>query len=222
MKNTKKYLACIIDLYLLKTIGLIILLALFTESKSQNIDKNISISLQMGLSKGAGLMENNIYPDYGGLINNPHTTKNLPSILICADYALGDVISVGGTFSFNKSALDVEIGQPNISGIEPANWDGKAFGIGSRMLFHFLGKKSEKVDFYGGLGLHLLVWSYEYSPETTKNIYTNGLASKADFLFPITLGCRYYINNNLGITAEAGTNGISLLNLGMNYRFSAD
>lgn len=218
----KKYIPNIIETYLLKTIGLLILLAIYTESKSQNIDKNVSLSLQIGLSRGGEMMAGNIYPDYGGLINNPYTTKNVPSILICADYALGDVISLGGTFSFNKSALDVELGNPNISGIEAAEWDGKAFGIGSRMLFHFLGKKSEKFDFYGGLGLHLLVWSYEYSPETTKNIYTNGLATKADFLFPITLGCRYYINDNLGITAEAGTNGINLLNLGMNYRFSAD
>lgn len=218
----EKHTQRLVTIFLLKTIGLIIPLGFSLESKAQNQKNNVSLSLQIGLSRGGEIMAGNIYPDYGGLINNPYTTKNLPSILICADYALGDVISLGGTFSFNKSALDVEIGQPNISGIEPANWDGKAFGIGSRMLFHFLGKKSEKVDFYGGLGLHLLVWSYEYSPETTKNIYTNGLATKADFLFPITLGCRYYINNNLGITAEAGTNGISLLNLGMNYRFSAD
>lgn len=185
------------------------------ELKSQNLDKNNVISLQLGVSRGGELMVGNIY-DY--LIHNPYSTNNPPSILMSWDYALGDRISIGGTFSFNKSELEVE--NSLISGITPAIWKGTAYGVGARPLFHFI-KNSKRVDFYGGMGLHLLVWKYEYSPDISKNTTYNALASKANFMFPITLGLKYYVHKNIGITAEAGTNWISMLNLGVNYRFSA-
>ncbi len=193
-----------------------LLVLILGELKSQNSDKNNAIGLQIGLSRGGQMMVGNIY-DF--LSSNPYTANNPPSINMSWDYALGDRISVGGTFSFNKSSF--EVGNSLTSGITPATWKGTAYGVGARPLYHFLGKTSKKFDFYGGIGLHLLVWSYEYSPESSKNLYYSGLSQKANFMFPITLGLRYYPSNKIGISGEVGTNGISLVNIGLSYRFDA-
>ncbi|MFY8108607.1 MAG: outer membrane beta-barrel protein [Bacteroidia bacterium] len=200
-----------------KVVLILMLLVVFLGNvKSQNSDKNNAIGLQIGLSRGGQMMVGNIY---NFLSSNPYTADNPPSISMSWDYALGDRISVGGTFSYNKSSF--EVGNSLTSGITPASWKGTAFGVGARPLYHFLGKTSKKFDFYGGIGLHLLVWSYDYSPDDSKNLTYSALATKANFMFPITLGLRYYVNNKIGISGEAGTNGISLLNLGLNYRFDA-
>jgi hypothetical protein len=90
------------------------------------------------------------------------------------------------------------------------SWTSNATVIGARSAYHFNGIKSDKFDVYAGLMLALRTFSY------SDNIYY--AENSSDVVFSGFIGGRYYFNENFGAFAELG-NGISIMNIGIVYKF---
>lgn len=193
-----------------KAIACICILSLYCSSYTlaQNESNESNISLSIGTSNTSKLLLDNIT-----LYGSPTTLvgKDRPGYSLIWDFALGNVVSIGGTFSYNKSVLEVNKGLAN-----EEIWEGKAYGVGGRLLFHLLGEKGETYDPYLGAGLHMLAWGVERTPENTALTFD---ATKVNVLFPLTAGFRYYISNEFGVGVEYSTSAASKLNLGVQLRF---
>ncbi|MES2380683.1 MAG: outer membrane beta-barrel protein [Bacteroidota bacterium] len=179
---------------------------------AQNEHAESAISCQIGLSYGSDYMTE----DFNYQLPTKVSGTNTPSIMFTWDYAIMSWMSIGGTFSYNNSKLEVTKG--NGSG-EKINWNGDGYGVGSRVLVHFLGNSSDKIDVYAGAGLHMVAWSYEADPDNYANTAAAYDATKLYIGLPLTLGGRYYFSENFGVTAEASTNKISRLNAGITLKF---
>ncbi len=179
----------------------------FKYSTAQNVSKESNISLNMGISNASSIMLKIIGDQPAGV---SVIGKDNPYLGFTYDVALGDIVSIGGTFNYNKSSLTLNKGLAN-----QVVRDGKAFGIGTRMLFHLIGEKAVKYDPYLGAGFTLLIWDFDLTPEPTNYFDTPELSGA----FPLTLGMRYYFVEEFGVGAEYNTGKMNTLNLSVNLRF---
>lgn len=115
------------------------------------------------------------------------------------------VVSLGAYAAFKTYKYDY--GYSNFN----SKWNYTIFGV--RSAYHYNGISSDKFDVYGGLMLAMRIVSYT-SNETIYN-YNYGAS---DVILTGYVGGRYYFNDNFGGFLELGS-GISLLNIGLVYKF---
>ncbi len=182
-----------------------VLLAL--QTTAQTVDAPFNISAGIGTASLGNTMVSNFN------IFDPAITVKTEEYIgysLHFDYAMGSVISFGGSFNFNKASLVLNENLAN-----QTTYNGTGVAIGARMLFHLLGRKTKAIDPYLGTGFSLLIWSYE-SPEV---ILANNNGNQLNAIVPFTFGCRYYINDHFGVGTEFSTNRTSRINLGLNFKF---
>jgi hypothetical protein len=188
-------------------ISTILLLLICKFSVAQNYNYPLNISLGIGTAKMASTMASNF--EIG--TSPGFTIKEIekPGYSMYLDYGMGDVISIGGSFNFNKAELILNENLAN-----QTTYDGTCVAIGMRFLFHLKGKNTNKFDPYLSTGYSLMMWGYD-----SKDVVAAGaLANKINSMIPFTFGCRYYINNHFGIGTELSTSRASRLSLGLNLR----
>lgn len=185
----------------------LLLLLICKVSSAQNDSHNSNISFNMGLSNTSKLLLNIIGEQPAGVsvIGNDN-----PYLGLTYDVALGDVVSIGGTFNYNKSSITLNKGLAN-----QVVTDGKAVGLGSRLIFHLMGENATKFDPYLGAGFTLLIWDFDLTPEPNNYIDEAELSG----VYPLTLGMRYYFVEEFGVGAEYNTGKMNTLNLSVNLRF---
>ncbi len=125
------------------------------------------------------------------------------------DYAMGEVICLGASFTHNRLDMYLSEGLAN-----ETKYTGANSNIGARFLFQLRGKK-KALDPYLGVGYSLMIWSYD-----NKDVVTVGaLADKINSMVPFTLGFRYCFDDVIGISIELSSSRASRVNLGVNFRF---
>jgi hypothetical protein len=111
------------------------------------------------------------------------------------------ILSLGGYVAYKSYSYDY-LGY---------SWNSHYTIIGVRSAYHYNGIKSDKFDVYAGLMLGYRTISY------SDNNYL-GSASASDIILSAFIGGRYYFNENFAGFVELG-NGISIMNLGLAYKF---
>jgi hypothetical protein len=188
-------------------LSLLFLLAFCKLGHAQNYYYPLNISLGIGTAKMSSTMSSNF--EIGS--SPSFTVKKIekPGYSMYLDYALGDVISIGGSFNFNKADLILNENLAN-----QTTYNGTCVAMGMRFLFHLKGKNTNKFDPYLSTGYSLMMWGYD-----SKDVVAAGaLATKINSMIPFTFGCRYYINDHFGIGTELSTSRASRLSLGLNVR----
>ena len=84
----------------------------------------------------------------------------------------------------------------------------------ARMNIHFL--RSENIDFYSGIGIGYNIVSIDFS---TTNPSSNPDFTYKPMAFRLSLGFRYFFDDNWGVGTEIGIGGGSLANIGICYKF---
>jgi hypothetical protein len=112
------------------------------------------------------------------------------------------VISLGGYFAYKSYSYDYDI----------YSWSSHYMIIGVRSAYHFNMIESAQWDVYAGLMLGYRSISY------SDDVYLGSNGTQSDIVFAGFLGARYYFSENWAGFAELG-NGISVLNLGVAYKF---
>ena len=144
---------------------------------------------------------------FGGY-GNSYTTGNTPAVI--AKYEQGIIndlgpgnLSVGGILAFQKGDFDFVSSRTGYT----------YFTLGGRASYHPHFVKSDKMDFYAGLGLGY----YSVSASTNTEFGAYGVTASAVAL-NAHIGFRYDINTQWGAWAELGSE-ISVLALGASYNF---
>jgi len=109
------------------------------------------------------------------------------------EQAIADNITVGGTFSFQSKSEKYGT----------YKWNHTIVGVNGRGSYHFneLLNASDEWDFYAGGSVGYYFWNTKYDGSGTF-IYDG--SGSGGFSIGAHIGARYFVNENLGITAEAG------------------
>lgn len=139
--------------------------------------------------------------------------KLLP-LSINYDYRIGEKITVGAYVGHSVTETDRRIISDGII----AQWRNSFTTVGVRLAAHAY--KFENWDIYGGFSLGYNLSRVETLAGDIDEITTHmgikpssGKATMTGFV-----GARYSVTENLGITSEVGF-GVSLVNLGISYKF---
>ncbi len=117
------------------------------------------------------------------------------------EYGATDKISVGGEVSYSGVKFNYGDGTIKYSGTL----------IGARGSYHFA--TSEKLDPYFGLVLGYVTVSVKDKGGFAGSAKASGLGWGAH------LGARYYFSDNVGVHAELGYSGFSILTAGVSFKF---
>jgi hypothetical protein len=182
---------------------------------AQNDNYNNVITLYGGINSISRIQSSMFYDADWKDYPYGYNKSSSPTFGIDWDYGLGDRISLG--VYFNYAQTKSEKIHPNPEYYYPT-FSSKAFGFGARTLFHFF-KEQNKGDLYLGLGLGIVGWGHEMTPQ---DIYF--LVAKQSVLnvqIPLSIGYRYYFTERLAGTAEFSTSFMNKAKIGLSYRFSA-
>ncbi len=182
---------------------------------AQNNNYNNVITLYGGLNSVSRIQSSMFYGGDWKDYEFGYNKSASPTFGFDWDYGLGDRISLGMYFNFAQAKSEKI--HPNPEYYYPT-FRSRAFGFGTRMLFHIF-KEQKKGDLYVGLGLGIVGWGHEMTPE---DIYF--LVDKQTVLnvqIPLSIGYRYYFTEKLAATAELSTSFMGKAKIGLSYRFSA-
>jgi opacity protein-like surface antigen len=185
------------------------LLILSTTVKAQTEDYPFNISFAIGTASMTNTMASNFDIPFNTNIKNYRGDEKL-GYSLHLDYAMGEVISLGASFTYNRLDLFLNEGLAN-----ETKYTGANTSMGARFLFHLRGKNTKAFDPYLGVGYSLMIWSY-YSKDV---VAVGALADKINSMVPFTLGFRYYFDDVIGISTELSSSRASRVNLGLNFRF---
>jgi hypothetical protein len=194
-----------------------------TFGQSQDLRQNIYVGTGfslMGFRYSDGAVVSN-----GAYINNDtlliYSVRNSRAALQTTyDYALNNRFSVGIAysnqgFSENNSAYYYEsfdsVGVPQRDYTTKINRN----NIAIRFLWHYV--QNEHFDIYAGLRYGVTVTNYKYD---FFNLNTDLKITESDWTsIQLALGWRYYITENIALSAEAALGKPHYLSVGANYRF---
>lgn len=163
--------------------------------------------LQLGL--GIGLIPT--YAADGGHVNVPPVSAKLT-------YQFNQKFSLGGFVAYSSTTSQ----KKNYPDGTTRTYDSEQLMFGIRPAVHV--NRFKSWDVYGGFMLGYSVPTVNedinYPAETNRDDLQPTFSRPAEnkFLYSGFIGATYYLSPNLGINGEVGY-GISLLNLGINYKF---
>lgn len=185
------------------------LLIISSSVKAQTEDHPFNISFAIGTSSVGSTMAGNFDVAFNSNIINYRTVDGI-GYSLHLDYALGEVISMGASFTNNRTKMYLNEGLAN-----ETLYTGGCTAMGARFLFHLRGRKTKNFDPYLGAGYSLMIWGYD-----SKDVVAAGmLADKINSMVPFTLGFRYYFDDIIGVSTELSSSRASRVNLGVNFRF---
>lgn len=182
---------------------------------AQNNNYNNVITLYGGINSVSRIQSSMFYGGDWEDYEFGYNKSASPTFGFDWDYGLGDRISLGMYFNFAQAKSEKI--HPDPEYYYPT-FRSRAFGFGTRMLFHIF-KEQNKGDLYVGLGLGIVGWGHEMTPE---DIYF--LVDRQTVLnvqIPLAIGYRYYFTEKLAATAELSTSFMGKAKIGLSYRFSA-
>ena len=150
---------------------------------------------QIDLNAGLGLLS---------LLRADGSESKMPPITLAADYAISDMMSIGGFVTFAKNKIDYR----NTWG-EDVRASISHTIIGCRSLFHFYSES--KFDPY-------LNGMLAYDAVSSKVSEGSPYTAKSQLRFGIYVGSRYYFADDAAIYGELGF-GASLMNIGLSFKF---
>lgn len=173
------------------------------------VDRPLNISFALGTAKVGNTMAGNFELYRNSNVLNYRTIEKL-GYSLHLDYALGDVLSMGGSFTHNQVDMILNEDLAN-----ETNYAGACTAMGARFLFHLRGRNTKAFDPYLGMGYSLMIWFYD-----SEDVIAGGaLAQQINSMIPLTLGFRYYFHDFIGISTELSTSRASKANVGLNIRF---
>jgi hypothetical protein len=112
------------------------------------------------------------------------------------EMAVANNITVGGDFSFQSKTENIVY-----------KWKHTIVGLNGRGSYHFneLLNASDEWDFYAGATLGYYIWNTKYDGSGSF-VYSG--SGNGGFSIGAHVGARYFVNEKLGITAEAGGGSI--------------
>jgi hypothetical protein len=200
-------------------------LSLSTNTFGQSQDLRQNIYVGVGFS-GMGIQ----YLD--GAIARDVAHTNNDSLLISSlrdsrvalqttyDYALNNRFSVGIAFSnqgFSENNTAYYYQSFDSIGVPQQDYTTKINrnNIAIRFLWHYV--QNERFDIYAGLRYGVTVTNYK---NDFFNLNTKSKTTTTDWSsIQLALGWRYYITDNIGLSAEAALGKPHYLSVGANYRF---
>ncbi len=193
-------------------IGLLILFTTSIVLQAQTEKGQIAISAEMGASLLALEWE---------IATELELFKAPPAFQGNIDYALLDVISIGGAFGYQKIST-IERGHVYINTLgqyktEDVIVSTTRMNFAYRVLFHYV--RSENLDIYSGVRMGLSY--YQYSNSSNDLNYSKGSGSFNEFAFApqiIGLGLRMYVYKDLAVTTELAIGYPSFFSFGLTYR----
>lgn len=114
-------------------------------------------------------------------------------VFVRYEMPVADNITVGGDFSFQSKSEKYA----------SYKWNHTIVGLNGRGSYHFneLLNASDEWDFYAGATLGYYIWNTKYDGSGSFDYTGSG---SGGFSLGAHVGARYFVNENLGITAEAG------------------
>lgn len=193
--------------------SLILLIVIPFSLQAQTEKGHIFISAEMGVSLLASQWQ---------AASSPAVIVNtIPAFLGHLDYAIIDVITIGGAFGYQKvTTVERNHTYMNTLGIiktEDVNITLTRMNFAYRVLFHYV--RNENLDMYSGIRMGLNY--YQYSTSSKDINYSLGEESFNEFGFApqlIGLGIRLYVVKDLAINTEIGIGWPSFFSFGLTYR----
>jgi hypothetical protein len=148
-----------------------------------------------------------------------YTKGVIPPLEASIEVALPIPLSFGGFFAYAQGKTENAI---NYS-YALADQIETAMTFGGRMSYHVnLGVKN--LDTYASLSLGWLVWTLKYDWKKGKQSEMGfpslwGDTDYSQFFYDVRLGLRYFFINNVGVYAEVGYNVISIIGVGLSFKF---
>lgn len=130
------------------------------------------------------------------------------------EYAIHDLVSVGGSFTFSGKKEDVFLTE--------VSW--KGFNISLRGNFHLFNLPAlenkvpinDKLDVYGGLAMGFAIRKAKVESQIEGFNYSS---NDNGFLFSVILGAKYYFTKNFGVYLEESAISTGIFNLGAVFKF---
>jgi len=172
--------------------------------KKKDLDVNLGLGLGIGYGWGR------------------HYTRFTPPLIISADYAVHDNVSIGAFFAYTR-ARSRYVGIDSHNGVNynySYTYLHTFYVVGLRGAYHFgdlIGE--ENLDVYAGAMLgnafHSTSFTYDdpYKKRSAYAYYHNG----GGFIFGVYGGGRYYFKKNLAVYGEFGW-GLSYGNIGLTIK----
>lgn len=165
----------------------------------------VSLGYALGNVSGTGYLNINL--------NEKVSHANLGPLYVKYEYGLIDEIGLGGYVSY-AYAKDV------MNRAAPKEYYTNAFSIGFNAFYHFNKLiHVENLDLYAGLGLGYKNVSIRGAAGSDLDAVISPTLKENTGLFSLRLGARYYIINGFGAYFELGPDKMSVLNVGLSYRW---
>ena len=191
--------------------------AFSTSTYAQSADYKSNVYLGAGFSAIGGFVD-----AFGTALGGTgsSTSKSLPALQVNYDYGVTNWLSVGAGISYQNFSIDVE---DYTFFDDSLNLTTESFGVnanrlvaGARIMFHYA--NDGKIDLYSGLRLN-----YKTMKVTSTGTDTNLSLDAFEVALPfgvqiVAFGARFYVTDNIGLSAELAIGAPHFLSLGANYR----
>lgn len=196
---------------------LTLFLAFTTSTFAQNEDYKSNIYVGAGFSAIGGIVT-----AFGDALagTGTNTSKSLPAIQVNYDYGVTKRISVGAGISYQSFSIDVE----NYTFLDDSlNLVTESFGVsanrfvaGARLMFHYA--NDDKIDLYSGVRLNYKTMNVSTtSTDDALNLDAFNVALPFGVQV-VAIGARFYVTDNIGLSAELAIGAPHFLSVGANYR----
>ncbi len=194
-------------------IALIFSMSLSSFAQSQDHKSNIYVGTGFSLLGGT-------INTAAKLLNAEGNISATPALQATFDYNVYEWLSIGGGISFQEASgqiVDYSFTIPVLDTVitESFGVDVSRLVIGIRALAHY--NVGERIDLYSGIRINYK--SINISSTSTNPIFDRDLLNIPNVGVQIIgIGVRYFVTENIGLSAETGFGGPHFLNVGLNFR----